>query len=71
MAGVHVGHRLVFAGSSSFSAGSGTLVNLKSNLRFLHVGRRFTNWKKATGSQQIKGDGGFAVAGCTVPILQG
>ena len=69
MAGVQVSHRLVFAGSSNFTAASGTLVNLKSNLRHLHVGR-FTNWKKSTGSQQIKG-ARFAVAGCATPILQG
>ena len=70
MAGVHAGHRLVIAGSSRLSVNSGKLVNHNSNMRYLHVGRRFTHWKKVNGCQQST-DRGYAIAGCRAPLLQG
>ena len=66
---MHAGHRLVIAGSSSLSAGSVNFVKMKNNLRYIHVGRRFTNWEKVTETQKVYGR--FSLAGCTVPILQG
>ena len=66
---MHAGHRLVIAGSSSLSAGSGNFVKMKNNLRYLHVGRRFTNWKKATGGHKI--DTRTSLQSHTSPIFHG
>ena len=69
MAGVHAGHRLVITGSSSLSAGCGKLVKMKNNLRFLHIGRKSINWRKAT-TQRLT-DRGMLLARCTTPALHG
>ena len=70
MAGVYVGYRMAFAGSSSLSTGTIRFVELKNKARLLHLGR-YTNWKNTITSQQIKEHRGFTPSGCAAPTLQG
>ena len=50
---MQAGKHFIITRSPKLGDTSGKLITMKNNLRFIHAGRRITNWRKPINSQLV------------------